>query len=474
MNVRANFFWGTLSAIGRQGINFIATIILARLLLPSDYGILGMLAIIISVSEIIIDAGLGGALIRKKNVQPIDFATLTTYNVIVSFLLYLVIYLASPLISILYDLDELTILLRIYAITIIIESFSIVPKILMIKELKTKQFAITNLVSGALGLIVAIIMAKYKYGVYSLIFQYISTAAFFLIFSWYFSSYKIKFGFSIVSFRELFSFGINTTSANILRNISESVYNNIVAKIAPLNIAGYYNQSYKLQGVIGGIENSIIDSVLFPLLCRETENFVERTCFLNNIISFIFINLCFILMINSTDLVLFLFGNQWIDMVVFLKPLFFIGALQTFTSLYRNVFKIVGKTFLILRFEFVSFIVAIPTYIILLLSEQYILVIYLFLAYSIIRLLMSIKYLSKVSSFSNNNIFRDSFRVLLLPFLSFVILSCFNIDIDIAPLFRIFVTTMLYLTVLICCCEFVKHKEYKYIKKQLIVLINAK
>lgn len=474
MNVRTNFFWGTFSAIGRQGINFIATIILARLLLPSDYGILGMLAIIISVSEIIIDAGLGGALIRKKNVQPIDFATLTTYNILVSLLLYVIIYFSSPLISDLYDIEELTMLLRIYAITIVIESFSIVPKILMIKELKTKQFAITNLVSGVLGLMVAIIMARYKFGVYSLIYQYLSTAVFFLILSWYFSSYKIKLGFSVVSFRELFSFGINTTSANILRNISESVYNNIVAKIAPLNIAGYYNQSYKLQGVIGSIENSIIDSVLFPLLCKETDNFEERTSFLNNIISFLFINLCFILMINSNDLVLFLFGDQWINMDVFLKPLFFIGAMQTFTSLYRNVLKTVGKTFMILRFETISFILAIPTYIVLLLSQQYMLVIYLFLAYSIIRLLMSIKYLSKVLSFSYKKILRDSLRVLLIPFLSFMILTFFHIDLNIAPVFRIIITTMLYLIILVCFCEYIKLKEYKYIKKQIIILIDAK
>ena len=433
-----------------------------------------MLAIIISVSEIIIEAGLGGALIRKKKIEPIDLATLMTYNVCVSILLYLIIFFCSPLISDFYNLGILTELLRIYAITIIIESFSIVPKIIMIRELKTKQYAMTNLISSILGLVVAVVFAYYNWGVYSLIFQYLATAVFFLIFSYYFSSYRIILGFSYLSFKELFSFGMNTTSANILRNISENVYGNIVAKIAPLNITGYYNQSYKLQGVVGGIENSVIDNVLFPVLCKESGKLADRVCFYNNIISFIFINICFILMINSTDLIVFLFGKQWINMSVFLQPLFFIGVIQTFTSLYRNALKTVGKTFLILKIEIVSFIVAIPTYVVLLLTQQYKLVVYLFLTYSVIRLLMSMKYFSRILSLSYTKVVVDSIRVMLTPLLVFLLLSIINIDIDMLPILKIIVMTLLYLVLLVCLCECVKSKEYIYIKEQVFLLLKFK
>ena len=174
LSTRSRFLWGTLSAISRQGINFVATIVLSRLLLPSDYGIIGMMAIVISVSEIIIDAGLGGAIVKKKTVKSIDLATLTTYNIVVSLLLYVAIYFLAPLLADLYNVEALIFLLRIYALTIVIESFSIVPKVLVLKNLMLKQYALTNLISGVLGLVVAIILAFCGLGVYSLIYQYLS------------------------------------------------------------------------------------------------------------------------------------------------------------------------------------------------------------------------------------------------------------------------------------------------------------
>lgn len=221
LSTRSRFLWGTLSAISRQGINFVATIVLSRLLLPSDYGIIGMMAIVISVSEIIIDAGLGGAIVKKKTVKSIDLATLTTYNIVVSLLLYV----AAPLLADLYNVEALIFLLRIYALTIVIESFSIVPKVLVLKNLMLKQYALTNLISGVLGLVVAIILAFCGLGVYSLIYQYIISAMIYGVLIYKFSGYRISIGFSCCSFKELFIFGVNTTSANILRSISENIYN---------------------------------------------------------------------------------------------------------------------------------------------------------------------------------------------------------------------------------------------------------
>lgn len=351
MNVKNVFLWGTLSAIGRQGINFIATILLARLLLPSDYGIMGMMAVVISVSEIIIDAGLGGAIVKKEIVTPIDLATLTTYNVLVSLLLYIIIYFLAPLFADFYDVEALVLLLRIYALTIIVESFSIVPKVLVLRNLMLKQYALTNLVSGILGLVVAIILALWGWGTYSLVNQYLVSAVVFGILIYKFSGYRITIGFSYCSFKDLFAFGVNTTFANILRNISENIYNNIVAKIAFLNIAGYYSQSYKLQGVINSVQNTIIDSVLFPVLCKEKHSLFERARNLNNIVAFLFTNLCFLLMLNSKEIIVILLGDKWLGMELFLKPLFLIGIIQVFTSLYRNTLKSLGRTFDILKIE---------------------------------------------------------------------------------------------------------------------------
>jgi len=464
--------WGTLSAIGRQGINFIATILLARLLLPSDYGIMGMMAVVISVSEIIIDAGLGGAIVKKEIVTPIDLATLTTYNVLVSLLLYIIIYFLAPLFADFYDVEALVLLLRIYALTIIVESFSIVPKVLVLRNLMLKQYALTNLVSGILGLVVAIILALWGWGTYSLVNQYLVSAVVFGILIYKFSGYRITIGFSYCSFKDLFAFGVNTTFANILRNISENIYNNIVAKIAFLNIAGYYSQSYKLQGVINSVQNTIIDSVLFPVLCKEKHSLFERARNLNNIVAFLFTNLCFLLMLNSKEIIVILLGDKWLGMELFLKPLFLIGIIQVFTSLYRNTLKSLGRTFDILKIEIGAFVIAIPFYFYLFKSGRSDYIVYLFFCYSMIRMYVAICYLSNNFHVSQRIIFFDLLKQFLIPLFVYSILLKINSSFEFGIVMRVCLMTSLYLLLAIVLYECFHIEEYRKIKKQILAFLR--
>ena len=468
LSTRSRFLWGTLSAISRLGINFVATIVLSRLLLPSDYGIIGMMAIVISVSEIIIDAGLGGAIVKKKTVKSIDLATLTTYNIVVSLLLYVAIYFLAPLLADLYNVEALIFLLRIYALTIVIESFSIVPKVLVLKNLMLKQYALTNLISGVLGLVVAIILAFCGLGVYSLIYQYIISAMIYGVLIYKFSGYRISIGFSCCSFKELFIFGVNTTSANILRSISENIYNNIVAKVASLNIAGYYSQSYKLQGVVGSVQNSIIDSVLFPILCKEKGSLFERARNLNNIVTFIFTNLCFLLMLNSKEIIIILLGDNWVGMDLFLKPLFLVGIIQAFTSLYRNTLKSLGKTFDIFKVEIWAFIIAIPFYIYLFKSKRIEYIVCLFLCYSIIRMYISICYLSTNFNIPRKSIFLDLIKQFLIPLPVYVVFSFANFFLEFGAIIRLCLMTSFYLFSVIGLYECFHVEVYRKIKEQVI------
>lgn len=351
-------FWNAFLAFGRQGLNFLATIILARLLMPEDYGLMGMMAVIISVSESLIDAGLAGALIKKKIVSRIDYSTLSLYNIGISFFLYFLVFISAPYISLFYRTSILTNLLRLYALIVVIESFSIVPKTILIRNLQFKKYSLVTLLSGVGGLVTAIFMAVNGMGVYSLIWQYVISSTILTILLYILTSYKPSLAFSKESFIKMFGFGFNTTMANVLRGGTENVFINVVAKISTLTTTGFFNQSYKLQSVITSISNTIIDGALFPILSREDDDSIIRHSIKISSLSFTLISaLVFLLIIDADMVVYIVLGEKWMDSTPYLRILLCWGLIQMGTSLNRNLLKSLAFTSSILRFEIISTII---------------------------------------------------------------------------------------------------------------------
>ena len=357
-NIKSGVIWNSLLAFGRQGLNFIATIVLARLLHPEDYGLMGMMAVIISVSESLIDAGLAGALIKKKNVRKIDYSTLSLYNIGFSLFLYIVIFFSAPFISLFYYTPILTNLLRLYALIIVIESFSIVPKTILIKNLQFKKYSLVTIISGSFGLITAVIMAVNDMGVYSLIWQYVISSTILTILLYFFTGYKLNLSFSKLSFIEMFGFGFNTTMANVLRGGTENLFINVVAKISSLTTTGFFNQSYKLQGVITSISNTIIDGAFFPILSKEDDDSIIRHSIKITSLSFTLMSALVFLLIIDADLAVYIvLGEKWMDTTPYLRILLCWGLIQMATSLNRNLLKSLAYTSSILRFEIISTII---------------------------------------------------------------------------------------------------------------------
>ena len=393
-NIKRGVFWTAILAFGKQGLNLLATILLARLLCPDDYGLIGMIAIFISVSESIIDAGLGGALIKKKEVTAIDYATLNTYNLSVSVILYLLIFLLAPLVAHFYDKPILVSLLRLYSLTILIDAVAIVPKVKLSRELRFKELSVTTVLSGFVGLVSAVAMALMGYGVYSLIMQYVVSSLAGIIILFFYTRYLFSFGFSFVSFKELFTFGVNTTLSTTIKGFSENLFTNIIAKISPLNVTGYYNQSFKIQNVLLSMLQRITEGALFPVLCREKDKEVVRISMKLITFSFFLMTVMyFLLIINTRLIVLLLLGQNWLSVEVYLKLLLVVGLFQNFTALNRNMLKSLAKTFDILLTEIVALIFIGISLWILPTETNYILAV--LAAYSLVRFVISVLFICK-------------------------------------------------------------------------------
>ena len=351
--IRRGIFWNSLNSFARYGITFLGTIILARMLSPEDYGLIGILTVFISIADILIDAGLGGAVIKKHNATSIDYSTLMVYNLCASIVIYAIFYTIAPYISSFYEKPVLERLLRLYSIVILIHSFTIVPRVQLIKQLRFKALSLISLISGIGGLVTAIVMATLKFGTFSLIGQYISNALITTILVWIVSHYKIRLQFSYISFKEQFAFGMNTTLANSLKAISDNIYANVIGKVSTIYQTGYYTQSSRLSAVPTNFLFNLIDSTFFPIFSQETnkDEFSDRLDKLNQRICCITILIFGAAIPVCHELILILLGNQWLEAEHTLEILLVSSMFMSISFIGRNILKCLAKTFLLLKIE---------------------------------------------------------------------------------------------------------------------------
>lgn len=360
-NLKKGVIWSFIGSLMQYGLQFLGVMVLARLLTPTDYGLIGILGIFIAVAEILTDSGLGGALVRKQNAQEIDYSTLTVYNLSVSIFFYLAYFFISPVLSNIYNEPILTPLLRMYSIVIIIHAFTIVPRIIMMKTFRFKEMTVVLLIPGLIALMCSITCAWIGFGVYSLVIQYIIEALFSSSIFMYLTKYHVKFRFSKNSFLEQFSFGFNTTVASVLKNINDNIYANVIAKTASIPQAGYYTQSWKLSSLPVKIIDSIINKSIFPVMSQQfgNEKFNNQLARLNQRVEIIVIILFCMLIPIVKELIVILLGEKWLSAEWTLKILLFTSIFYTISNINRNTLKCMAYTNLILKVETWLFVLSV-------------------------------------------------------------------------------------------------------------------
>ena len=468
-NIKSGVIWSGVLASSRIGLQFLSTIILAHLLTPDDYGLMGMLAVFIAVSETLMDAGMGGALIRKRDASPTDFGTLATYNMAVSVALYSIIFLSAPWVADFYQKSILVNLMRVYGVVLIIEAIAIVPKVELIRMLQFKKYAIIGLLSGVVGLIVAIITALLGCGVYSLLWQILMGSFACSVMVIFCSGNKLSFCFSAQSFRSLFGFGFNTTSANLIKSFAENIFTNVVGKIAPLHLTGYYNQGFKLQSIVSSVQTTIIDNALFSVLSKEDNNrIVDISTQINYLAAYIAVYLYALLIFNAHLIISLMLGEQWLGMIPYFKLLLIGGVFQSFTAFNRNIFKTLAETFSMVVCELVSLMFICFLFISMKLGVTAI--IYTFIGYAICRWQVSVILLSRKRHINYMNYMRKLLGSIMPAIMAFAILSAIHFCEN--PIMGGLVSSFLLTIAIFVSGMFTQNKEFLELKSLLISVFN--
>lgn len=356
MRTRSVFIWNILSQLGTTGIQFLSTIVLARLLSPDDYGIVGMCNIFIAFSCMMVDSEMGGALLKKKEVSKTDYSTLFYYNLGVSIVIYIGLFFFAPLIAEYYERFELVSIIRVLGLSILFQAFRVVQRVIIFRNLEFKYIAIVNIVSGVLSFICAVYLAYMGYGYWALILQQVLGSLLSTGMMMFHNRFIPLMTFSVSSFRYQFDFGIKLLGADTLRTIASNISSNLIAKVMPLKVTGYYVQSSRMTNYAVTFLGSIMDQAVFPLMAKMEEKTQIRQ-FFQAIYTCLFEVLCIgtlLLVILSDQIISIMLGAQWIE-ASWIFSVLALGILpNTIQMLIRNVLKSLGDTGSVLKMQVIK------------------------------------------------------------------------------------------------------------------------
>ena len=361
------FFWSFIDNFAGQGINFIVGIILARLLTPKEFGLIGMITVFIAISGSFVNSGFSQALIRKKDCSETDYSTVFYFNLFVGLFFFGVRFIAAPLISRFFNEPQLTELVRVIGSVIVIESLTIIQRTTLTKrvdfKLQTKISVISSIFSGSIG----ITMAVAGFGVWSLVAKTVSQQSMNSFLLWLLNRWRPFFVFSLESFKNLFSFGYKLLLSGLIDTIYRNIYYLIIGKYFSAVELGFYTRATQFNELPSQNINGIISRVSYPVLAQMQDNKEQLKAGYKKLIKGTML-ITFVLMIlmaaTSESMIITLIGEKWRNSVIYLQLLCFVGMMYPLHSLNLNMLNVSGRSDLFLKLEVIKKILAIPTIII--------------------------------------------------------------------------------------------------------------
>ena len=359
--------WSFIDNFLQMGLTFVIGIILARLLTPSEFGLIGMITIFIAVSVSFINSGFAAALIRKQNCTDVDFSTVFYFNLAVSVLIYWILFFSAPTISRFFNEPQLTNLVKVLAIVLIIESLTIIQRTILTKridfKLQTKISIAASTVSGVVG----IALAFNGFGVWSLVFLQITQRAVNSVLLWLWNRWRPLLIFSRTSFNELFSFGYKLLISGLIDTLYRNIYLLIIGKYFSAQELGYYTRAYQFQALPSQNINSVIARVIYPVLAQmQDDKKALKRNYQKLIKSVMFIT--FVLMMGmaavAEPMVITLIGEPWRPCVIYLQLLCFVGMMYPLHALNLSMLTVQGRSDLFLKLEIIKKILAVPVIVI--------------------------------------------------------------------------------------------------------------
>lgn len=352
-----SIMWKMLERSATQIIQFIVQIILARLLLPSDFGVVGIIMVFINMSAIMVNGGFSTALIQKKEVSNDDYSSIWCISMIFSLILCLVVFFSAPSISTYFNLPNLSQMLRVLSVTLVIGTFISIQQVIVARELLFKKLFLCGIAAASIAGVTGVAMAIYGFGVWSLVLQQLIFQLTMFLGLWFSVNWRPRFRLVPASVKSLFNFGWRILAINIMDAINENIRSMLIGKRYSPNMLGYYDRGKTIPQII--INNVIvaIQTVMLPTLSAYQDEASTIKTLLRRSIkmsSYIIFPLMIGLAVIAEPLVLVLLTDKWLPTVPFVKIFCVTYLIYPINSANLQATTALGRSDILLRNDIIK------------------------------------------------------------------------------------------------------------------------
>ena len=360
--VLSGLFWQYFQRIANQLVHFVVSIILARLLLPEEFGVVALIGVFITVSNIFIDSGFGNALIQRKSVDELDTSSVFYANLSVGLFFYALLFVVSPLVAQYYHLPSLSNLLRVQALQIIIMAFYCVQNAMLVRNMKFKINFYVNFTAVVVSSVVGISLAYNGFGVWSLVFSQLSSQLVSCVGLWLLVRWRPKLIFSFNRLRSLFGYSSRILGGSLLLVIYNNVYNLVIGKQYSSTQLGYYNRGQLIPTIIIDNAANTINGVMFPALSsiqEDKERFLSVVRKMVSIVAFIVFFIVSLMLPLSSDIISLLLTDKWLPCVPFMQIVCVTVCFTPFILINSTILTSLGESGKYLKTTVISKVISI-------------------------------------------------------------------------------------------------------------------
>lgn len=355
--VVSNLIWRFAERCGAQGVGFVISIVLARLLMPEEFGVIALMNVFINLMGVFVDCGLASSVIQKKNADELDYSSVFVSNVVCSIAVYIIIFITAPFIANFYENSEMSLMLRVLGLSVIIASLKNIQQAYVTKHLLFKKFFYSTLIGTILSGVVGIVFAYLGFGVWALIFQslintIVDTAMLWIIVGWY-----PKWKFSFERFKELFSYGGKLLLSSILDTLYANMQSLIIGKKYTETDLAFYTKGKQMPELLITNINASLDSVLFPVMSDVQEEKEKLKAITRKAIqtstSLIWPILAAVIA-SASELVQVVLTDKWSGCIIFLQIFCLSYAFWPIHTANLNAIKAYGQSGTFLKQEIIK------------------------------------------------------------------------------------------------------------------------
>lgn len=418
--------WAIIEKFGAQIFQFITSVIIARILTPTDYGLVGILMIFVSISSVIIDGGFASALIQRKTRNQTDYSTVFYFNLFLSVFLYVLLWLIAPFIASFYAMPELVVVSRIYFITLIFSSAtSVIITKLRIElnfGLQSKITVFFTLISGIIGIVCAVS----GLGVWALVIQALALSVLTFFAYIVFAKWLPSLSFSVNSLREMFSFGSKLLLQSLINRITQNIYGLVIGKYCSPADLGLYNRANHFSELPADSAVSVLNKVNYPILVKYQDDNVKLRSVYSRLLTvpmFVLFPVLVMLSALSEPIVLVILGEKWLPCAPLMSILALGYLWYPMSNVNLNLLYVKGRSDLSLKLE----IRKKPMMILLLLMTVPFGVIWIAVgraAYSMYAFALNCRYTKKLMGYGLKDQFFDVLPIFVYSAVSYLAVVC--------------------------------------------------